>query len=61
MAIAKLFTWKGTLDEANTIKRALEAQKQALIEQVQAAGGYDKLPATAQEIGRIDMLIRRDF
>lgn len=53
----KNFVWRGTLAEANTIRRSLEDRKQAIESKPLAQ-------MTTQErgdIGRIDKMLRIDF
>lgn len=52
-------TVKLTLDEANTIRDALQFRKEDRI--LHLTGGSDDTDENRHEIGRIDLLLRRDF
>jgi len=57
MAQDKNFTWKGTLAEANEIRKALEERKTRL----EQADINDMPRDDRESVGRIDKMLRVDF
>lgn len=55
------FQIKVTLQDANTIKRALEFMLSEQLKRITEAGGPNRLPGAAADVGRIETLLRRDF
>lgn len=58
MAMDKNFSLRLDLDEANTIKNALEERMKDLILHIDAGSATD---AEREEAGRIENMLRRDF
>lgn len=56
------FTWKGNLEEANTIKRALDRYRGELMQELtNESWSSEEEQGMREEIGRADALLRRDF
>lgn len=58
---AMSITYKPSLREANTLKRALECYRDEQIKRINLAGGPDRLPGTTQEVGIVETMLARDF
>jgi hypothetical protein len=55
------FTLKATLDEANTIRHAIELYRDTMKDIVEAAGGEAKAQFASVEAGRAETILMRDF
>ncbi len=55
------FSIKVPLEDANCIKRALESYRETLEKRIHEAGGVANLPASAQEVMRVEAILRLHF